>query len=295
MWHNNFAPLWQPPIDREIKAHDDNGIWEIVDESEKPPHAKLVDTRWVFDIVRYDRLRLILIIAVILGWQLWQMDFDAAYLNDKLSHIIYARCPPGVNRYGGNKILRLLKTLYGLKQSGREWYEVLSQWLKQMGFYLSTFDPCVFLGIELILGIYVDDVLMAGTNPATSAFMKAAGGKFKFKDLGRPKMLLGLEIDYGDSLRLHQRTYTMAVLRRYGMDQYNGRRTPLDANSFSSRSEVAVCVDRQHLCQSIIGSIAIISRPDLAYTVSMLGTYNSNPSELHLRLAYQVLRYIRQT
>ncbi|KAK6586058.1 hypothetical protein PZA11_001115 [Diplocarpon coronariae] len=331
------APLWLPPIHREVQAHIDNGTWEV--EHNPPANAKLVGTRWVFDIkrdesgkvvkrkarlvaqgfsqrpgidfddtyspvVRYDSLRFIILIALTRGWDMRQVDFDAAYLNSELSHVIYARAPLGVPTDGAS-VIRIKRALYGLKQSGREWYGMLSRWLKEQDFIQATFDPCVFTSSDLILGVYVDDVLMAGTTLAISTMITRTSARFKFRDMGKPKLLLGLEIEdsqpYGTRLiQLHQRTYIAAILRRYGMSECNGRLTPLDPNSFPPRSpaDEPIELERQKTFQSIVGSInflAIVSRPDLSYTVSMLGSYNSNPSELHLKMAYQTLRYIQAT
>ena len=332
------APLWRPPIAHEIRAHETNGTYDIINIEDLPLSIRLVGTRWVFDakkneqgniikrkarlvaqgfsqrpgvdyddtyspVMRYDSLRLIIWLSLYMNWILRQMDFDAAYLNSMLKHIIYARCPPGV----GNpsvQALRLRKALYGLKQSGREWYDVLREWLRQLGFIAASFDPCVFINKDLVIGIYVDDVLMAGEPEAVTAFMTAAGQRFRMKDLGRPKLLLGLEFDYDDDvdgnrrrrIYLHQRTYINAVLRRYDMDKCNARKTPLDPNHFPPRSDEPVDEERQRRHQSIVGSInflAIVSRPDLSYTVSMLGSYNANPSDQHVTLAAQVLRYLR--
>lgn len=210
------------------------------------------------------------------------MDFDAAYLNSLLKHVIYARCPPGIG--GPGDILRVLRALYSLKQSGRKWYDDLRGWLRQLRFTAAAFDPCVFMTKDLVISVYVDRVLMTGTPTAISAFMATAGERFRMKDLGRPKMLLGLEFDYDDDNRrvyLHQRTYARAILRRYSIDKCNGHKTALDPNDFPPRtpSDQPVDQDRQTRFQSIVGSVnflTIVSRPDLSYATSMLGSYNSN-------------------
>lgn len=330
---NNYATLWQPAIDKEIANHAENGTWEVVPHHKIPPGVKLVGTRWVFDtkqdesgnivkrkarlvaqgfsqrlgfdyddtyspVVRYDSLRILLVLAALHGWQTRQVDFDAAYLNGHLKHRIYCRPPPGLLSNGA---LFLLKTLYGLKQSGREWYAVLSEWLKSQHFSQANFDPCVFISSDLVLGIYVDNVLMVGTQEQIDTMLCLTKARFRFRDLGRPRMMLGLEIDhFDDHMELHQRTYIAAVLRRYGMTDCNGRHTPIDPSSFPPRTPVDIPVntDRQKKFQSIIGSlnfIAVVSRPDIAYTIGLLGSYNANPLEGHLKLAFQVLQYVRAT
>ena len=143
--------------------------------------------------------------------------------------------------------------------------------------------------------MYVDDLLLAGTSDAIVQFLNLTRKRFRFKDLGRPKLLLGLEIDYlNNRVKLHQRTYVEAVLRRYGLNRCNGRLTPLDPNSFPRRSpsDQLINIERQKLHQSIVGSVnflAMVSRPDLSVPVSMLASYNANPSEVHVSLAYQLL------
>jgi hypothetical protein len=69
--------------------------------------------------------------------------------------------------------MRINRALYGLKQSGHEWYALLSQWLLSQNFVQAQFDPCVFISSNLILCIYVDDVLMVGTDSAIRAMIKA--------------------------------------------------------------------------------------------------------------------------
>ena len=83
------------------------------------------------------------------------------------------------------------------------------------------------------------------------------------------------------------------------MDNCNGRQTPLDLNLILARNrDDQVNEQQRHLYQQITGSInylVIGTRPDLAYTTVMLGTFNSNPSSLHHRTAQQSLRYIQNS
>ena len=189
-------------------------------------------------MAKYESLRLILFTALLRGWLIRQINFDSAYLNRLLDIVIYARCPPGVAVGRHDLVLRLLKTLYSLKQSGREWYEVLRNFLiAKLHFRQADFDPCVFLTEELILGIYIDNVLITGTKKSINSFLRNIKARFTFKDLRRPKLLLSLKIKYVEnSLRLHQRTYYNAVLKRYSMDRLNCQKTPLNPNSFPART-----------------------------------------------------------
>ncbi|KAH4606440.1 hypothetical protein HBH82_108000 [Parastagonospora nodorum] len=294
------SPLWVTPINKElvgtrwvfdIKRDEHRKVVKrkarlIAQGFSQRPGVDFDDT--YSPVVRYDSLRLIIAVASWRQWIMHQLDFDAAYLNGRLQHAIYAKVPPGVPADSA-AVIRIVRALYRLKQSGREY----------QGFTQASFDPCAFISDGLVLEIYVDNILMAGTPKAISAMLEATRARFKFRDIGRSRLLLGLEINHhADHVKLHQRTYIAAILQRYSMDDCNRRHTPLDPNSFPPRSTDLVDLNRQKLYQSIIGSInclAIVSRPDLSYTVSMLSSYNSNPSDLHLKIAYQTLRYIQDT
>ena len=81
----------------------------------------------------------------------------------------------------------LRRALYGLKQSGRQWYVMLSKWLITQQFTQASFDPCVFLSSDLIARVYVNDLLLANTDERVCSFLSATSSKFNFKDLGRPR------------------------------------------------------------------------------------------------------------
>ena len=67
------------------------------------------------------------------------MDVKTAFLYGNLKEEIYMNLPEGYRKAG--KVARLLKCIYGLKQSAREWYELLAALLRKFGFVTSHFDP----------------------------------------------------------------------------------------------------------------------------------------------------------
>lgn len=323
-------PLWKAAIQRELDSHAANGTWKIV----KDIPAKMIGCRWVFAIkvdadgnktykarlvaqgfsqiqgidfedtyapvVRYDSLRLLIRLAILFGWDLQQVDFDTAYLNGLLSEIIFMKPPPGFeHQFQG--ALQLLKALYGLKQAGRQWFGTLEKWLIAQGFTAMHFDPCVFACKDLIVAVYVDDLLLAGKTAAINKFKSLLTQKFKCKDLGLARHLLGIEIDRDDhGVYLGQSQYAERVLERFGMQACNGKGSPLDAGCFPHRTPESEPVDakRQLTYQKLIGSLNYLvtcTRPDLAFTVSMLATYNTNPGDDHLKIAQRVLRYVQAT
>ena len=84
-------------------------------------------------VVRHDSLRAMLAIAAIRNLEIRQLDIKGAYLNGDLQEEIYMRQPEGFDD-GSGRVCRLYKTLYGLKQSGREWNRKLNKRLTELGF-----------------------------------------------------------------------------------------------------------------------------------------------------------------
>ena len=106
---------------------------------------------------------------------------------------------------GENLVCRLNKSLYGLKQSGRNWNKMLSDYLTENDFVQNPADHCVYtkqIGKErAIVVIWVDDLVIAASNDdLLSDVKKTLAVKFKMKDLGKLKHFLGIEFDQNDGI-----------------------------------------------------------------------------------------------
>ncbi len=153
-------PRWKEAIDEELRALQEYETWEVDD---LPPDGNLIGSRWVFalkkdaagNIVCYKArlvaqgfsqipgvdyfdtyapvakmasIRTFLALAAQFNYEIHQVDIKNAYLNGKFldNKVIYMKQPPGVKLLDDRqKVLRLLKPLYGLKQSARHWYNRL--------------------------------------------------------------------------------------------------------------------------------------------------------------------------
>ena len=107
---------------------------------------------------------------------------SSAYLYGKMDQTIFMTIQAG-------KVLRLLRSLYGLKQAGRIWYEVLHDFLKSSGFVNSSLYRCCFLkkigDMVIIFLVYVDDIIYTSNRPAElRKFCNLVASGFKLKDLG---------------------------------------------------------------------------------------------------------------
>ena len=169
-------PEWERAIDNELNQLQQMGTWKLV---EKPPDAVLIANKWTFvkkrnragKIVKY-KARLVVkgcdqcpghdyvetfspvvcmetiraILALVPSEKLivQQMDVKGVYLNGILQEKVYMRQPEGFND-GTGQVCELVKTIYGLKQSGHKWNKEFNNKMKSFGFQCLKSDPCVYI------------------------------------------------------------------------------------------------------------------------------------------------------
>lgn len=148
-----------------------------------------------------------------------------AYLHGDLEDEIYVQPPKELlepNQEG--KVWRFKKSIYGLKQSGRNWNRKLDQTLKEFKFNPSKANPCVYIkrhqGKLVLLEVYVDDIIILSNDDCSLIATKQYLAKhFKMKDLGEAQHLLGLKItrDEQRHIWLNQRIYIKEILERFNM------------------------------------------------------------------------------
>lgn len=107
--------------------------------------------------------------------------------------------PPGLSIKDPNLVCRLQRSLYGLKQTSRQWFTRLSSFLISHGFRQSTSDHSLFLrftdNVTTALLVYVDDIILTSNNiDEIQSITALLDQTFKIKDLGNLKFFLGLEI-----------------------------------------------------------------------------------------------------
>jgi len=113
-------------------------------------------------VVQWMTVRFLLIVASILNLHTRSIDFTLTYTQAPIDINIYLGLPAGFTVEGNhnNYVLKLKKNLYGLKQAGLSWFEMLCNHLISSGFKQSNSDPCFFHRGGLILVCYVDDCLI---------------------------------------------------------------------------------------------------------------------------------------
>jgi hypothetical protein len=127
--------------------------------------------------------------------------------------------------------IRLQRSLYGLKQSGRMWFNRLSNFLLHIGYINNDDCPCVFIKRSsdgfCIISVYVDDNIIGTTRDIEEA-MAYLKTEFEMKDLGKTKLCLGLQLEHlPEGVFVHQSTYTKRALETFNMDECHPLRTPM--------------------------------------------------------------------
>lgn len=227
--------------------------------------------------------------------------------------------PPGFVVEGKeDHVLRLVRSIYGLKQSARVYYELYNGHAQEAGYKRLQSDMCVYSlerspSNKAFIGVHVDDMKYACSRGSKLvdefiAFMQDKG--LKIKNLGPIHHLLGVEFVRDREKReitLTQRAYIDSVLERFrfSVDGLKGRDTPFKAGYIASKAQ-SPDIDDSHLREqmekhpykSILGSLmylAIWTRPDIAYAVTSLAQFSTNPGPEHWEQLKHLLRYVRKT
>ncbi|OWZ08421.1 Gag-pol Polyprotein [Phytophthora megakarya] len=286
-----------------------------------------IDYREVFaPVARYESLRLLLALATIQGLYLHQKDVSiaflngvlnerlylhqkdvsTAFLNGVLNESIYMRQPLGFRSENRTLVCKLQKSLYGLKQAPRIWYEVVSAFLKVLGFVRCKKEHCLYIkrwevnGVKHLpfVCVYVDDLTIAGSHLGSINDLKAKlSEKFTMKDLGELHYLLKMEI----KRNLEKKTLRLSQQKKNKMKDCTIAPTP-QAKSVDLEKEANITPDKIAAqpfdYRGLVGSLMYLvsgTRPDIANTVRDLSKYLSCYNKTHFRAAQRVLKYLKGT
>lgn len=327
-------PDWNAAVMEEIHALEKNGTWDLVN---LPKGQKLVGCKWLFTVkfradgsverrkvrlvakgftqtygvdyqetfapvAKINTIRILLSLAVNLDWSLHQLDVKNAFLNGDLEEDVFMCVPPGFERiYGKDKVCKLKKSLYGLKQSPRAWFDKFGRAVKNQGYCQSQADHTMFYrrspeGKLTVLIVYVDDIIITGDDyEEIRRLKKKLAQEFELKDLGSLKYFLGMEFARSkDGIFVNQRKYILDLLNETGLLGCKAVETPVEPNIKLKPANPEDVVDREKF-QRLVGKLIYLShtRPDIAFVVSLLSQFMHSPGQVHFEAAYRVLKYLK--
>ncbi|RVW40739.1 Retrovirus-related Pol polyprotein from transposon RE2 [Vitis vinifera] len=230
-------PGWRQAMVDEMAALHSNGTWDLVLPSGKSTLVVVGSTQLRL-VLMIASVRLLLSMAAMCSWPLYQLDIKNAFLHGDLAEEVYMEQPPGFVAQGSLVLVcRLRRSLYGLKQSPRAWFGRFSSVVQEFGMLRSTADHSVFyhhnsLGQCIYLVVYVDDIVITGSDQDGIQKLKQhLFTHFQTKDLGKLKYFLGIEIAQSSSgVVLSQRKYALDILEETGMLDCKPVDTPMDPN-----------------------------------------------------------------
>ncbi|SCZ95550.1 BZ3500_MvSof-1268-A1-R1_C050g00199 [Microbotryum saponariae] len=309
-----------------------------VDSSSLPPGAKVLGSRFIFrtkrdqlgkitshkgrlvaqgfsqrpgidydetfaPVAKFTSIRALIALAAAKKLHVHQADVDKAYLHGELKEDLYMRVPQGVDMPG--KVLKLHRSIYGLKQAGRVWNEHIDLTLKSLHYRATAKDHCVYVQRDgdhyHYIALYVDDLLMV--SPSEDEIERILNGleqKYGIKRLGPAQYILGIQIkrQADKSIILSQEAYITSILRRFGMSDSSPASTPMAPNRQLEHSLAETSKTARTRYMQAIGCLlyaATGTRPDISYAVGYLARFSASPTPEHWTAIKTVFRYLRGT
>jgi hypothetical protein len=236
-------------------------------------------------------------------WSIQQLDVKNAFLHGTLSETVFCCQPMGfTDPAHPDLVCRLHKSLYGLKQAPRAWYSRFATYLTTLGFIEAKSDTSLFIfrrGSDTVyLLLYVDDIILsASSTKLLHRTISTLQREFTMKDLGPLHHFLGITVERcPDGLFLHQRTYTLDILKCAVMADCKPCTTPVDLQAKLAGDSGPPIEDTSQF-RSIAGALQYLTftRPDIAYVVQQICLHMHNLREPHLTAMKRILRYLQET
>ncbi|KAK1646253.1 hypothetical protein QYE76_064058 [Lolium multiflorum] len=335
---------WQEAMKSEMGSMYDNKVWTLV---ELPDSRKAVENKWIFKrktdadgnitvykarlvakgfrqiqgvdydetfspVAKLKSVRILLAIAAFFDYEIWQMDVKTAFLNGDIEEELYMVQPKGfVDPKNADKVCKLQRSIYGLKQASRSWNRRFDKVIKDFGFIQCHGEACIYKKVSgssvAFLILYVDDILLIGNDIELLSSVKGyLNNSFSMKDLGEASYILGIKI-YRDRSRrligLSQSTYLDKILKKFRMDESKKGFLPMLPGKVLSKTQgPATAEERERMSQipyaSAVGSIMyamLCTRPDIAHAVSLTSRYQSDPGMEHWTAVKNILKYLKRT
>nr|GEW84069.1 hypothetical protein [Tanacetum cinerariifolium] len=325
---------WIESMQEELYQFDRLDVWELVD---RPLCKNVINMKWIWKnkrdedntvirnksrlvakgyaqkegidfeesfapVARLEAVMLFITYAAHKSFTLYQMDVKTAFLYGPLKEEVCVNQPDGfVDPYNPDKVYRLKKTLYGLKQVPRAWYDELSTFVVSKGFSKGSIDPTLFItkhrGDILLVQIYVDDIIFGSTNPKFSKqFEKLMHSKFEMSMIGELKFFLGIQIHQSPrGIFINQAKYAQEILIKHGMTSCDSVGTPM-ATKHLEADLSGTPVD-QTKYRSMVGALMYltVSRTDIMHATYYCARYQAKPTEKHLIAVKRIFWHLKDT
>ena len=247
-------------------------------------------------------VRLLSAIACEYDLDLCHFDVDQAFVQSRLDENVFLRLPRGCGKMSG-KVVRLNKSLYGLKQASRTWHAHLTMCLLRLGFEQCLTDVCVFRLTEdgrvtIIAVVHVDDNFAVGWKERCDRLCADLNRAIPVKNLGELKWYGGCRYSRDrerGTLTISQQSFAEELVKKFGVTSVQNvpLRVGLKLEEFDVDEETESWPFRE-----LVGGLmwlAISTRPDISNAVRSVARYCSAPKAIHWKAALGILAYINDT
>jgi len=326
------ANEWMSAMKEELKSIEDNETYEMTD---LPPGRKAIGSRWVYKTkknedgsiarhkarlvaqgfsqkqgIDYDEvfapvarsvsLRLLLSSAGVNEYIVKHYDVKTAFLNGTLKEEIYMRQPPGFKV--GDKVMKLKKSLYGLKQAAHVWNDLLHKSLTSKGCTTSETDKCLYIKKSnnnvIYLLVHVDDMLVSSNSEeAIDELMNSVGKDFELKDLGEVKHYLGIDMkrDESGQFTISQPCYIDEIVEAAGQSNAKTSKYPVDTGYYKIEGQELPSNEEYRRLIGMLLYLSINTRPDISAAVSILSQKVEKPRDVDMNEVKRITKYLKGT
>ncbi|GJV59628.1 putative ribonuclease H-like domain-containing protein [Tanacetum coccineum] len=224
-----------------------------------------IDFEEVFaPVAKIEAIRLFLAYASYMGFIVYQMDVKSVFPYVTIDEEVYMMQPPGFeDPEFPDKVYRVGKSMYGLHQAPRAWY---------------------------------DDIIFGSSNPKLCReFEDLMHDKFKMSVMGKLTFFLGLQVlQKNDGIFISQEKYVGDILKKFGYTDVRTTKTPIDKENIWGKDGPGKDADL-HLYRSMIGSLMYltVSRPDIMFAVCVCARHQVTPKECHLHAVKRIFKYLK--
>ncbi len=243
------------------------------------------------------------VIIVVNDWEIEQMNVKIAFLYDKIhENVFVVQLTKFEQRI--NQICKLNKALYELKQSSKVWFETLIKFFFFLDYVLLNVEFNVFMKNDIMIVIYVNDLILTELNFATIFWLKnALNDRFEMSDLDSCIYYLDMMIFRNRRLRLltlNQSFYVEQVLRDHEMWDCKSLIIFMNVSCRLIKISDEYTADKSLRIsyQSIVKSLMYImlkTRLDITYFISIISRYVFNLTQIHWQAVKRIFRYLQET
>lgn len=254
-------------------------------------------------VATFKAFRILIWVASFLGMRSTQLDIKTAFLYGNIDSEIYLCPPPGHPEIG---IVKLNKTIYGLKQSPRIWMETLTYTLNTLGFKPLISDSCVFkhVSTQFYVLVFVDDIIICGADEKFRKFVvNSLKEVYTLRDMGDVSHFLGLQLtkDKHNNIIIHQSNYIEKLCDTFDDNDCTNSLPYTPSSTFDFSQQPTNETDQKEMkkypYRQLIGSLlyTLVTRPELYFIIITLSKFSSNPGLIHFTTALSILRYLKRT